>query len=480
MLTLINTNRMLPPIAPVGIDYVAGAAGQAGIEVEVLDLCMVEDPKAALKQYFARCRPELVGITFRNVDDCFWSSGAWFLPELQQTVAAVRALSDAPIVLGGVGYSMFARQIVERTGAQFGIHGDGEQALVQLLTELRGSQQWQRVDGLVWRRDDVICANPPAWPRELSVPAQRDAVDNATYFRRGGQIGVETKRGCHRRCIYCADPLAKGSLLRLRDPAAVADEIVALAQQGIDVLHLCDAEFNLPPDHAQAVCEELIRRGLHRQVRWYTYMAVVPFPDELARQMARAGCVGINFTSDAAHPAMLATYRQPHRKDDLAQAVRFCRRYDMRVMLDLLLGGPGETPETLAETIGFFCQIEPDCVGAAVGVRIYPGTAMAALVAAEGPLESNPNLRRRYEAPIDLLRPTFYISSALGPEPARRIRDLIGGDERFFPPADDSASAQHDQPAGDHNYNENQALSDAIAAGARGAYWDILRQLRPG
>jgi tryptophan 2-C-methyltransferase len=504
MLTLINTNRMRPPIAPVGLDYVAGAARRARIKVELLDLCLVERPKAALAKYFSRNTPELIGLTFRNVDDCFWPSGASFVPELKEIVATLRALCNAPLVLGGVGYSIFPVEILNRTGVDFGIRGDGEQALLQLLTELRGGRHWHKVDGLLWQENGGIHCNPPAWPSALNVPAKRNFVDNAAYFRLGGQIGVETKRGCCRQCIYCADPLAKGAALRLRSPAEVADEMQSLLSQGIDVLHLCDAEFNIPPDHALDVCEELIRRGLQRRVRWYTYMAVVPFDAELARRMARSGCVGVNFTSDAAHPAMLAAYRQPHRQDDLAVAVRLCRENGMAVMLDLLLGGPGETPETLGESLRFFRQIEPDCCGAALGVRIYPRTEMAAIVAKEGPWESNPSLRRHYTGPIDLLQPTFYISSALGANPARLVRELMSGDPRFFPPEEEMPPSENTEtvrmplaacppvqresvsfskkksppPSSDHNYNRNQSLCDAIAAGARGAYWDILRKMK--
>jgi radical SAM superfamily enzyme YgiQ (UPF0313 family) len=325
---------------------------------------------------------------------------------------------------------------------------------------------------LIWRQEDVWHENPPAWPQTLDVPTQRDAIDNAAYFRLGGQIGLETKRGCGRQCLYCADPLAKGPLARRRAPEAVADEVESLLAQGVDVLHLCDAEFNLPPEHARDVCDAMIRRDLGSRVRWYAYLAVVPFDEDLARRMRRAGCVGINFTSDSAHPAMLTTYRQPHGKDDLARAVRLCRENGMAVMLDLLLGGPGETPETLADSIAFFRSIEPDCIGAGLGVRIYPQTGMATHMASEGPLETNSAIRRHYDGPIDLLRPTFYISPLLGERPARLVRDLIAGDRRFFPPEEEGLEKG---PQGDHNYNANQSLSDAIAGGARGAYWDILR-----
>lgn len=477
MLTLINTNRMTPPIAPIGLDYVAAAARRSGVEVELVDLGMTARPDAELDRYFAARQPELVGLTLRNVDDCFWPGAQWFLPELCQIVQRLRTLTDAPIVLGGVGFSIFAERIVELSGVEFGIRGDGEQAVVALVDALGCRRDFADVPGLVWRDQGRLRANRPAWPDVLDMPGGRDMVDNAAYFRLGGQIGLETKRGCPRRCAYCADPVAKGPRSRLRDPAAVADEVESLLAQGIDMLHLCDAEFNLPPEHAMAVCDALIDRRLGRRMRWYAYLAVVPFDAALAERMARAGCVGINFTSDAASATMLGVYRQPHRADDLARAVRLCRAAGIAVMLDMLLGGPGETPDTAAESISTFKQIDPDCAGAGLGVRLYPDTEIPRLIAAQGPLETHPGVRRHYAGPIDLVRPTFYISPALGPHPAHLVRELIGGDPRFFPPEDDQPQAAG-QSKDDHNYNDNQVLVDAIRDGQRGAYWDILRRRR--
>ncbi len=474
MLTLINTNRMMPLIAPIGLEYVAEAVQDAGIDVDVLDLCLCEDPDDAVGRYFSDHAPRLIGLSFRNVDDCFWPSAQWFVPGLGALVQRLRTLSDAPIVVGGVGFSTFAHRVVEASGADFGVHGDGEQATVSLYRQLQNGRAFEAVDGLLWRRDNQIVCNQPAWPSRLSLPTRRRAVDNPTYFARGGQCGFETKRGCDRKCFYCADPLAKGTQSRLRAPSEVADEIESLLAQGIDVLHTCDAEFNIPGAHACAVCGEFIRRGLGEKVRWYAYLAVTPFDAELAQAMKRAGCVGINFTGDSASESMLRTYCQPHRAEDLARAVRLCRDHQIKVMIDLLLGGPGETPETVATTIDFVKEIDPDCAGASVGVRLYPGTAMIQSVEAEGPLETNPAIRRKYTGACDLFQPTFYISSALGSEPARLVKDLIAGDERFFEPTEERPDAD----ATDHNYNDNAELTEAIAQGARGAYWDILHRLR--
>ena len=266
--------------------------------------------------------------------------------------------------------------------------------------------------------------------------------------------------------------------MRPRGAAEVADEVESLLGQGVDVLHLADSEFNVPGEHARDVCEEFVRRRLGDRVRWYAYLSPTPFDAALADVMRRAGCVGINFTGDAAAEAMLRVYRQPHRREDLAKAVGACRASDIAVMIDLLLGGPGETPETVADTIAFIKQADPDCAGAALGVRVYPGTAMARRLAAEGPVESNPGIRRRYDGPVDFCRPTFYIAPSLGPQPARLVKDLIAGDRRFFEPAEEAAPGGKDDKG--YNYNDNRPLVEAIARGARGAYWDILRRMRPG
>ena len=500
MLTLINSNKMTPPIAPIGLDYLAGAVRQNGFDVDLLDLCMADDADSLLQHYFARHSPRLIGISFRNADDCFWPHSEWFVPSLRELVERVRALSDAMIVLGGIGFSIFPERLVEYSGADFGIFGDGEQATVQLLGQLEGDRRFDRVPGLVWRADSgtgrsgkadmagsgvgelivgesAILRNKTRYQSELSLPTARDFADNTSYFRQGGQLGLETKRGCSRNCLYCVEPGIRGVSARVRRPAEVADEVEGLLARGIDVLHLCDSEFNIPVEHARAVCKEFIGRSLGESLRWYTYMAVIPFDDELARAMRRAGCVGINFTADAANATMLANYRQPHNRDDLARAVRLCRENGIAVMLDLMIGGPGETPETVAESIAFWKKIDPDCAGAAVGVRVYPGTALADAIVTDGNGQGNPNIRRRYDGPIDLFKPTFYLSEGLGPRPGQLVRDLIGGDRRFFEPAEDPVDDTQ-VTTGDHNYNDNSELVEAIANGQRGAYWDILRRLR--
>jgi len=466
---LVNANRMRPPVAPLAIDYVGDTLQERGVTVHLVDLAM--DEPDALAAALHEVDPIAVGISFRNTDDCFWPGTAWFVPDLCDLVQSIRTMTDAPIVLGGCGYSIFPAEILDLTGADFGVTGDGEQTLAALVAQLEKKSDPRRLPGLIWRdKQQQVHVNPPAYSEPLHVPTRRSLVDNARYFRQGGMGNLETKRGCPAPCIYCADPVARGRRVRCHPPESVADELETLLQQDIDVLHICDGEFNIPRDHALAVCEAITARGLGERLRWYCYATVVPFDTELATAMRRAGCVGINFGADSGCDRMLHTLRRNYTRDDIARAVRCCRDAGITVMLDLLIGGPGEDPDSVAETIAFCKRVNPDRVGAATGIRLYPGTPLARTIRDQGALRTNPNLRGCVEDNESLLKPVFYLSEKLGDAPADLVCDLIAGDERFFPPP-------RVRDATNYNYNDNRLLEEAIAAGHRGAFWDILRRL---
>jgi len=475
VLTLVNSNLSKPPIAPLGLEYLAEAARDQGLEAEIVDLCFETDPAAALARRLADADPELVAITFRNSDNCMLLSSHSFLPELADLVAAARTATAAPIVVGGAGFSVAPAAIMQALGVEYGVLGDGEQAVPLLLRALRGELHLQEVPGLLWREAEAIRSNPPEWPEIFSQPAlRRDKIDNRRYLERGGQLGLETKRGCDRNCIYCADPLSKGRRRRLRSPAAIADEVENLLRRGLDVYHLCDSEFNLPHEHAVAVCDELVRRGLGDQISWYAYLTPHPFSAELADLMQRAGCAGINFGADSGNDRMLARLGRDFSSAETLQTVRLCHQHGLAVMLDLLIGAPGETRETARQSIEFVKAADPSCAGISLGVRIYAGTRLAHTITAQRPMSENPAICGQATDNPEMLAPVFYLSADLGDpqEAASFLSEVIAGDARFF------FGGSGDER--DYDYDDNQALVDAIAAGARGAYWDILRRHRTG
>ena len=465
---LVNPNEMKPPVTPIGLDYIASALAVAGFEVDVIDLCFASSFTEALDAYFKDHDPVTIGVTVRNTDDCYYLSQDFIIPRIKEIVDYIKEKTQCPIILGGVGFSVMPEPILAYVGADLGIWGDGEEPLTALVTRLAAGEDFYTIPGLVFCKNGQYHSNPPELPDLLTFPLpQREVVDNTRYFREGGMGSVETKRGCEQQCIYCADPLAKGRRYRLRPPSLVADEIEGLLAQGVDNLHLCDSEFNLPYHHAVGICEEIIRRGLGEKLSWYAYLSPVPFTEELVRLMLQAGCQGINFGVDHGTDRMLKNLGRPFASVDIKETAALCHRLQIPFMYDLLLGGPGESKESLSETIAMMKAINPSRVGISAGVRIYPGTRLAE-IALKDITTGGANLRGSITP--GFFDPIFYVSSEVGNDLFPFIASLVKGDKRFFFGGGEETEANY-------NYNDNSILMDAIKKGYRGAFWDILRRL---
>ncbi len=465
---LINPNRIKPAVAPLGLDYLASALKRSGFEPHLFDMNFISTYQKPLAAQIQKLQPIAIGISVRNFDDCYFASQAFLLPPIKSLVGYLKRMTEVPIILGGVGFSIAPNLILNYTGADLGIRGDGEEAFPQLLKALINNDEPQYLKGLVRPGDQPVSTT--TIDLEYFPAPQRKLVDCERYFKDGGQGNIETKRGCNQKCIYCADPLAKGRVLRMRPADSVVDELQALIERGVHTFHFCDSEFNIPPRHAVEVCQRIIRRGLDKKMRWYTYMSPHPFSREMARLMARAGCAGINFGADSGSDKMLHNLGRSYGADQLVRNAGFLRDYKLTFMYDLLLGGPGETRETLKQTIELIKHVRPDRVGVSMGVRVVPGTALADMVEQAGPLGDNPNLQGALKGNQSMLEPIFYLDEGMGPNPGTYIQKLIDDDPMFL-------FANPEDMSKNYNYNNNRVLVQAIKKGARGAYWDILRKM---
>jgi hypothetical protein len=453
--SLVNTNRIEPPIGPIGLDYVAEALNASGHEVEICDPPGGEDWELTIEQFFRQGEFDLVGVTLRNTDDCVFTSRQSFLDPFCAMVQTIRRHTGGLIILGGVGFSVMPEEVLNLSGADAGVWGEGEFSFVDLANRLQEKKPWLDLPNLVWRGQDRWRRNPSRHGSLQDLPSMsRTWIDNRRYFKEGGQAGFETKRGCSNHCIYCADPVAKGNQIRTRPPGVVGEELARLLEQGIDHMHTCDSEFNLPYGHALEVCREIIRRGLGERIRWYAYCSPAPFSQELARIMRQAGCVGINFGTDSGDAEMLRRLKRNFSPEDVAQSLRWCKEAGIAVMLDLLFGSLGESRESVIRTVERMKFMDPERVGVAVGVRVYPGTELARGLENAGPEQGIP---------------LFFLEPDIAGFIFDLLNELIGEDRRFF-------FYDPSRPEQNYNYNANERLAEAIRKGYRGAYWDILRR----
>ncbi|MBI4186537.1 MAG: radical SAM protein [Chloroflexi bacterium] len=465
VILLVNTNVVRPPVSPVGLEYVGQALIDAGIPVQVLDLSFEADWKASLRKQLGSDEPLAVGVGVRNTDDCSFISRKSFLPWVSSVVSELKKLTAAPVFLGGGGFSTMPEAVLLATGAEAGIEGDGEEALASLARALAGGEAITGLPGLVYRRGEKVVRNPRADVDLRRLPAPRRRLfDNRRYEQAGAMVGVETKRGCSQGCIFCADPVARGNRMRLRPPQMVVHELQDLVDQGVSWFHLCDSEFNLPVGHAREVCQAIIGAGLKDRVRWYCYCSPVPFDRELDGLMKAAGCAGINFGVDSLCDEQLRRLGKSYLVADVARLVAVLRRQGLNYIFDLLAGAPGETPGTLRATVEKVREMDVPLVGIAAGVRVYPHTPLEEAVVSGAVRDGlYPAVS---QAPGE---PLFYLSPALGDDATALIDRLVGDDPRFL-------VLSRPSEKGSYNYAGDEALGRLIEQGARGAYWDILRQ----
>jgi radical SAM superfamily enzyme YgiQ (UPF0313 family) len=402
---LISHNRCTAPdpVFPLGLACLNSALRRAGHEVHWADLLADAEP---LEEVLGRCRPEVAGISLRNLDDVLIGRQETFFDNLRSLVETIRRRSGCPVVLGGSGYSIFPRRLLEVSDADYGICGEGEVSFVSLISALERPDERSRIPGLAWREPGRIGSNPPARGGAGHGVEEADRPERITryYLRASGMLNVQTQRGCPCHCCYCTYPVIEGSERRARPAEAVAEEFARLERLGARYLFLVDSVFNASARHVTEVCEAILRREL--KLAWGCFLRPQGLTAGLMRLMKRAGLAHIEFGSDSFCDEVLAachkglTFEDIAHSDDLANLERIdCCHF-------LIAGGPGETPETLERGFEASARLKNAVILAVPGMRIYPGTPLCEQALAEGRIGSE----------AELLAPVYYVAPGLSVE----------------------------------------------------------------
>lgn len=148
LLISANTEPINMPIIPLGLGCVAEAVRRAGHEVELLDLMCVSNTCSVIKNSIERFGSDVIGISVRNIDDQRMESPRFLLDQVRDVIADCRAFSDARIVIGGAGYSIFPKSALAYLAADIGIQGEGEIAFASLLARMEKGADIQDIQGL--------------------------------------------------------------------------------------------------------------------------------------------------------------------------------------------------------------------------------------------------------------------------------------------------------------------------------------------
>jgi radical SAM superfamily enzyme YgiQ (UPF0313 family) len=397
--TEINMRTM-----PLGLAFVAEAVRRRGHEVEMLDLVQVKDAIAHIERVISRSAPGVIGISIRNIDDQTMRGTDFLYKDDREIVSLVRKLTDRPIVLGGAGYSMFPDAILADSEADLGIEGEGEVAFVRLIEALETGEPPGSIPGVHVR------GQGPAKDRNLvrdmadSPLPDPDLMLDVSRIGRDTWVPVQTRRGCPMDCSYCSTASIEGRILRKRAVGDVVEWISRLTRLGVSNLYFVDNTFNLPRSYAMELLRSMTDAGL--DVRWRCILYPWRIDEELVAAMARAGCVEVSLGSESADDEVLRRMNKRFRREDVAEASRLLRKYGIQQMGFLMFGAPGETQASVEETLAFADSLSLDSLKISIGIRIYPGPALADEARAEGIITPDDTL----------LEPRFYITPSLDEE----------------------------------------------------------------
>ncbi len=395
------TEQINIPVLPLGMALVARAAEDAGHQVSQISL-KVES--AALKSLAARIekdRPDIIGISVRNIDDQVSLQPRFLLPPLKHVIATCRQTTASKIVLGGAGYSMFPKHVLDYLGADMGIRGEGEQSFVMLLDKMEKGEDLSMIPGLYHATGTI--ANFPRVNSELDrflfPEPHRHLISLVPPADEIIWLPFQTRRGCPLGCSYCSTASIEGKTTRKRSAGSIIDALINYASAGFDHFFFVDNTFNLPQGYAMDLCNRMIAAGL--QISWRCILYPGQVGADLVEKMAQSGCVEASLGMESGSDAILKKMNKRYRTEDVRRASDLLKTNGIRRMGFLLLGGPGETRQTVTESLEFADSLGLEMVKVTIGIRIYPDTELARHAVRTGNISADDNL----------LSPRFFIEN---------------------------------------------------------------------
>ncbi len=349
---------------PLNLAVLAASARRAGHEVAALDLEARGD--ADVLAWLSAEAPDLVGITFRTP----------LFPQARRLAEQIREhLPGALLVAGGVHPSTRPRETIGRAPFDVAVRGEGDEVIAELLD----GRAYEDIGGITWAGGETPARRLIPDLDALPMPAW-DLFDLRDYRRRSLVARVapvadlESSRGCRARCVYCTKGVF-GSQYRVKSPRRMIEEIERARAAGFRAFNLVDDSFTTLTSRSIAICEALIRRDLRMPWTLTNGIRVANVNERFFQLARRAGCYLLAFGFESGSDEVLRRIKKGASTRQAVRAVRWARKYGFTILGYFMVGLPGETPETIAETARFAASLDLDYAKFSITMPL-PGTPL--------------------------------------------------------------------------------------------------------
>jgi len=349
---------------PLGLAYIAAILRNQDHTVRIIDMNIETKSLEELEKICEKEQPDIVGISSTTIT---YNTSINILKRIKSVIPSVIR------IVGGPHASILPQEFVDYS--DFVVVGEGEYTMLELVKTLENSEDPSNIEGLVFKKDGKIVKTGPrpliTGLDNLPFPA-RDLLHMEAYNDNKGAI--LTSRGCPFNCIFCNSHLIFGKKFRARNPKNVVDEIEYLVKKyNVHVIRVLDDMFTLNRKRVIEICNEILSRGLNIGWELTNGTRVDKVDKELLEKMHEAGCYRIYYGIESGSEKVLKMLRKGIKLDQVRRVVKWTKEIGIEVGGFFMIGGPGETIETLKETEKFIDELNLDYVHLSIATP-YPRT----------------------------------------------------------------------------------------------------------
>jgi len=341
---------------PLGLAYLSRILKDAGYKVKAKDYAYWKEKKYLidLKKIIESFKPDIVGISVMSMTRVSTYHGIKLIKKIN---------SDIKIILGGIHSSIMYKQLLENFPIDAVCIGEAEDTILELLDALQKGKSLKRIKGIAYKnrrgksKGKIIITPPRPLIHDLNripFPDHKSFVNPKVK-----QVYMITSRGCPYRCSFCCLHAISHQIWRPRDYMNVVDEIEYIANNFPWVTDITFHDDTLTLDNKRVVniCKEIVKRGI--KMRFQCSARIKPVSKEMFYWMEKAGFNEIRFGIETGSPKLMKAIHKGITQEDCIKTFKMLKPFKkIKVVKFLMVGFPGETDETINETIEFVKKLQ--------------------------------------------------------------------------------------------------------------------------